>query len=112
MVQPRPRNTKCSKATGSKGRGSVSARSASAIAGLRSSPNEARNRASVVVAKRVWTTDCSSADSRRMLLPAASTTGESRTAEMATVGVPGGTARRARTISVVVPEREMTTTAS
>jgi len=93
-----------------------------------------------VVAKRVWTTDCSSAKSSTIVSSAAAATGESGTAVIATVAVrplspsstmvssaaaatgESGTAVIAtvavrplspssvRSTSVVVPEREMATT--
>jgi hypothetical protein len=85
---------------------------ASAIAGLTSSPNDARINASTVVANLVWTIEDSSANGSSTASPAAATTGVCATAEIASEGVPSGSADRARTTSVVVPEREIATTRS
>ena len=65
--------------------------------GPRSWPSAARISASIVVANRVWTIDSSSANGSRMASLAASTTGVAGTAEIASDGVPAGSAvERAR----------------
>ena len=61
------------------------------------------------MANRVCTTERSSAKSSSTRASAAAATGASCTAEIATDARPSGNARRARTTSVVVPEREMAT---
>jgi len=63
-----------------------------------------------VVAKRVWTTDCSFAKSSAIVSSAAAATGESGTAVTATVATLPLSPSSVRRTSVVVPEREMATT--
>ena len=64
------------------------------------------------MAKRVWTIEVSSANASSTASLAASTTGVPGTAEIASDGVPAGSASSARTTSVVVPDREIASTAS
>jgi hypothetical protein len=63
-----------------------------------------------VVAKRVWTTDLSSANSRGMTVSAIRTIGVAGSPMTATVGIP--VRRSSSSTSVVVPERQIATTRS
>ena len=63
-----------------------------------------------MVAKRVWTTDCSFAKSSTIVSSAADATGEPGTAVTATVAMLPLSPSSVRRTSVVVPEREMATT--
>ena len=65
-----------------------------------------------MVANRVWTTDSSSAKLRSMTASAASGTGVPGTAVIATVGAVPRSRSSSCTISVVVPDRDSTTTRS
>jgi hypothetical protein len=72
----------------------------------------ALRRTSVAVANLVCTTDCSSAKGSVTTRPAASASGLSATAVIATVGTRSPMTATASSTSVVVPDREIASTAS
>ena len=109
-VQPAPRNETCSTRRGSSGSGASSARSASPAMRPASAPSDARRSARVVVAKRVCTTDSSSAKSRTSARRAAAGAGVPATAVITSESLPAGSRSRSCTTSVVVPERQMAST--
>ena len=85
---PEPRNVNWVRWSRPAGTSAATASSAWAMTGPRSSPRLARSRARVVVAKRVCTTDRSSAKSSTSAWSAAPTTAEAGSPVMASVGCP------------------------
>jgi hypothetical protein len=81
------------------------------IDGDRSSPAWVSSSISTVLANRVCTTDRSSAKGSEMTVSASSAIGLSGTAVSATVGAPRCD-RSSSSTSLVVPEREITSSAS
>ena len=75
-------------------------------------PRLVRSRASSEVANLVCTTDSSSAKSSTMTASAPAATGVSGTAVMATVGTRPPSSSSSRRISVVVPDRDSTSSRS
>src|ERR1035437_2487255 len=111
-VQPEPRKEYCAAVTSSSASSAVTASRASAMALVMSSPSEVRRKASTVVAKRVCTTDLSSAKESFTTSSTRSTRGVFGSPTRPTVRMRSRKQSSSSSSSVVVPERVIATITS
>src|SRR5579875_3148823 len=107
---PRPMKTNCSKRPGSTGSAVDRARSAAVASAVTSSPRCARSSARAEVAKRVWTTEASSAKPSTIVPATSSDSGVPWTAVTPVTRELAWARPTRSSTSLVVPERVITTT--